>query len=51
MMITIFVDDELVCSEKNSGQKDHMIKKMKEEFEITTNNVDVYVGLHIFSQP
>jgi hypothetical protein len=48
MMTTIFVDDRLVCSEKNSGQKDHMIEKMKEEFEVTTNNANVYVGFHIF---
>jgi hypothetical protein len=25
-----------------------MIEKMKEEFEVTTNNANVYVGLHIF---
>jgi hypothetical protein len=25
-----------------------MVEKMKEEFEVTTNNVDVYVGLQIF---
>jgi hypothetical protein len=48
MMTTIFVNDKLVCSDKNSGQKDHMIEKMKEEFEVTTNNANVYVGLHIF---
>jgi hypothetical protein len=47
-MTTIFVDDGLMCSEKNSGHKDHMIEKMKEVYEITTNNVYVYVGLHIF---
>jgi hypothetical protein len=47
-MTTIFVDDGFVCSEKNSAQKDHMIEKMKEEFEVTTNNANVYVGLHIF---
>jgi len=25
-----------------------MIEKMKEEFEVTTNNANMYVGLHIF---
>jgi hypothetical protein len=25
-----------------------MVENMKEEFEVITNNVDVYVGLHIF---
>jgi hypothetical protein len=25
-----------------------MVKKMKQKFEIITNNADVYVGLHIF---
>jgi hypothetical protein len=48
LIIAIFVDDGLICSEKGTTHKDHMINKMKEEFEVTTNNAYVYVGFHIF---
>jgi hypothetical protein len=47
LITTIFGDDGLICNEKGTTHKDHIIDKMKEEFEVNTNNAYVYVGFHI----
>jgi hypothetical protein len=44
---TIFVNDGLICSDKNTKQKDDMINIMKSKFEIIVIDANVYVGLHI----
>ncbi len=44
---TIFVNDGLICSDKNIKQKDDMINRMKLEFEVIVTYANVYVGLHI----
>jgi hypothetical protein len=46
-MCIIFVDDGLICSDKNIKQKDDMINMLKSKFEIIVTNANVYVGFHI----
>jgi hypothetical protein len=46
LICTIFVNDGLICSDKNTKQKDDMINRMKSEFEVIITDANVYVGLH-----